>query len=171
MLQLNALHGEHYLELLNPLPRSARLVTKPQLIDIQDKGSGAVAILQSVTVDAVTNQSIAINEFTTFVKGAGARVVPVPQACARSTTCWFSHSSQQQQHTDCIHGIEHMACMRTQGRAGLYATPNKVHAIDDQPPPALPAEVVVTVTVMSLLPLLPVIISPAAASLPKCCSS
>jgi hypothetical protein len=71
LLQLNALHGEHYLELLNPLPRSARLVTKPQLIDIQDKGSGAVAILQSVTVDAVTNQSIAINEFTTFVKGAG----------------------------------------------------------------------------------------------------
>jgi hypothetical protein len=70
--QLNALHGEHYLELLAPMPRSGRLVTRPRLLDIADKGSGAVAILQSETVDADSNQTLAINEFTTFVKGAGA---------------------------------------------------------------------------------------------------
>jgi hypothetical protein len=62
------------------VPRSGRLVTRPRLIDVLDKGSGAVAILQSETVDADSNRTIAINEFTTFVKGAGGRR-SVPPAC------------------------------------------------------------------------------------------
>lgn len=44
MLQAKALHGEQYLEIRSPLPPAATVVTTAQLVDIQDKGKGAVAV-------------------------------------------------------------------------------------------------------------------------------
>lgn len=38
--QVKALHGEQFLQLLGPLPPKANLVTRPQLLDVQDKGKG-----------------------------------------------------------------------------------------------------------------------------------
>ncbi len=37
--QAAALHGEQYLELRAPLPPSGRLVSRPELVDIQGKGA------------------------------------------------------------------------------------------------------------------------------------
>lgn len=42
-MQAAALHGEHYLRLLAPLPaKGGQLVTRPQLVDVRDKGPGKV---------------------------------------------------------------------------------------------------------------------------------
>lgn len=42
--QAKALHGEQYLEIRAPLPPSAKVVTTAQVVDVQDKGKGAVAV-------------------------------------------------------------------------------------------------------------------------------
>lgn len=65
------LHGEQYIELLSELPASAKLVTTPYLIDIQDKGKGAAVVVRTVTTDTNTGRDLAINEFTSFILGAG----------------------------------------------------------------------------------------------------
>ncbi|GLI59853.1 hypothetical protein VaNZ11_001841, partial [Volvox africanus] len=72
-----ALHGEHFLELLGPPlpPGGGRLVTRPQLVDMQAKGNGLVVVLRTVTVDA-DGMPLAINEFTTFILGKGGIRTP-----------------------------------------------------------------------------------------------
>lgn len=42
------LHGEHYLELFRPLSTSGNLTIKPRLVDVLDKGSGALLIINSL---------------------------------------------------------------------------------------------------------------------------
>ncbi|GIL83395.1 hypothetical protein Vretimale_11231 [Volvox reticuliferus] len=73
-----ALHGEHYLELLGPPlpPGGGRLVTRPQLVDMQSKGNGLVVVLRTVTTDADSGHDLAINEFTTFILGKGGVRTP-----------------------------------------------------------------------------------------------
>ncbi|KAG7280965.1 hypothetical protein CRUP_022976, partial [Coryphaenoides rupestris] len=39
------LHGEHYLECTQPLPTSGTLVSKASILDVLDKGSGAVIVI------------------------------------------------------------------------------------------------------------------------------
>ena len=39
-----AVHGEQYMELLGPLPTSATLTCRGEVVDILDKGSGAVIL-------------------------------------------------------------------------------------------------------------------------------
>jgi 3-hydroxyacyl-CoA dehydrogenase/3a,7a,12a-trihydroxy-5b-cholest-24-enoyl-CoA hydratase len=39
------LHGEQYLELYKPLSTSGVLTPKPKLVDVLDKGSGAILIV------------------------------------------------------------------------------------------------------------------------------
>jgi hypothetical protein len=65
------LHGEQYLELHSPIPEAATLVTRGEVIDIQDKGKGAVVVLRATTVDSLKGHVIAVNEFTTFVLDSG----------------------------------------------------------------------------------------------------
>lgn len=67
LLQAKALHGEQYLELKAPLPASATVSTTAQVLDVQDKGKGAVIVLRTVTTDTQTGKELAVNEFTTFV--------------------------------------------------------------------------------------------------------
>jgi hypothetical protein len=42
-----------------------------QVLDVQDKGKGAVVVLRTTTVDKQTGKQLAVNEFTTFVLGSG----------------------------------------------------------------------------------------------------
>jgi hypothetical protein len=46
-VQAKALHGEQYLEIKAPLPPAATVVTSAQVVDIQDKGKGAVVVSDS----------------------------------------------------------------------------------------------------------------------------
>jgi 3-hydroxyacyl-CoA dehydrogenase/3a,7a,12a-trihydroxy-5b-cholest-24-enoyl-CoA hydratase len=64
------LHGEHYTEVLRPLPPKAKLTHKGRVKAIYDKGKGAVALHEIKTYDE-DGELLAINELTIFVKGAG----------------------------------------------------------------------------------------------------
>lgn len=44
LTQGKALHGEQYLEVKAPLPPAATVVTTAQVVDVQDKGKGAVVV-------------------------------------------------------------------------------------------------------------------------------
>lgn len=66
------LHGEHYLELPKPLDvsRMNNLTSRLELVDILDKTSGAVLVLNISTKDE-NNEDIFFNQLNVFVKGAG----------------------------------------------------------------------------------------------------
>lgn len=66
------LHGEQYLEVRKyPVPTSARLISKCNLIEVVDKGSAALARLGTTTTHAETNEIIFYNESTVFLRGSG----------------------------------------------------------------------------------------------------
>ncbi|KAI0232666.1 Peroxisomal multifunctional enzyme type 2 [Lamellibrachia satsuma] len=65
-----AVHGEQYLELFGPLPKSATLMLHGKIVDILDKGSGAV-ILADVDVFSESGERLAHCQMNTFVRGAG----------------------------------------------------------------------------------------------------
>ena len=64
-------HGEQYLELYKPLPSIGALKSKARVIDVLDKGSGAVIILASESFDAETNEKVAYNQAAIFMVGSG----------------------------------------------------------------------------------------------------
>ena len=66
------LHGEQYLEIRKfPIPTEARLISYPRLVEVVDKGSAAVVIYGTRTVDARTGEDVFYNEMTNFVRGSG----------------------------------------------------------------------------------------------------
>lgn len=42
----NVLHGEHYIELLGPVPADGKLISKPRVVEVLDKSSGAVVVIE-----------------------------------------------------------------------------------------------------------------------------
>lgn len=64
------LHGEQYLEIRKPIPTNATLTSQPRIIDILDKGKGAVVITGVETRDQ-SGEVVFYNEFTSFVRGSG----------------------------------------------------------------------------------------------------
>lgn len=94
MEKLNAdptrlLHGEQYLELFQPFPPSGTLTSKCQLVDVLDKGSGAVVIVEANTFNE-SNQLVMRTQWSIFLVGAGnfggqrntvrgVKVVPSPK--------------------------------------------------------------------------------------------
>lgn len=64
-------HGEHYLELIAPLPPAAQLKHKLQIKAIYDKGKHAVVVQGYSTRDANTDQLLCYNEISLIVHGAG----------------------------------------------------------------------------------------------------
>ncbi|XP_049627347.1 peroxisomal multifunctional enzyme type 2 [Suncus etruscus] len=63
------LHGEQYLELYKPLPRSGKLKCEAVVADILDKGSGLVILLD---VYAYSDKDlVCYNQFSLFLVGAG----------------------------------------------------------------------------------------------------
>ncbi|KAJ1674451.1 hypothetical protein EV182_003247, partial [Spiromyces aspiralis] len=65
------LHGEQYLELSRALPTSGSIKVVPSIIDIQDKGKGAVVVSQLKLVDAVDGNTIGLTQSTVFIRGIG----------------------------------------------------------------------------------------------------
>ncbi|XP_015524954.1 peroxisomal multifunctional enzyme type 2 isoform X1 [Neodiprion lecontei] len=65
------LHGEQYLEILKPIPSEASVETRFKIIDVLDKGSGAVIIMQGDTIDAATGEKLATAQLSAFAIGAG----------------------------------------------------------------------------------------------------
>ncbi|XP_008845234.1 peroxisomal multifunctional enzyme type 2 [Nannospalax galili] len=63
------LHGEQYLELYKPLPRSGELKCEAVVADILDKGSGIVIIMDVYSYSG--KELICYNQFSVFVVGSG----------------------------------------------------------------------------------------------------
>jgi 3-hydroxyacyl-CoA dehydrogenase/3a,7a,12a-trihydroxy-5b-cholest-24-enoyl-CoA hydratase len=64
------LHGEQYTELTRPLPPHAKLTHRARVKEIFDKGKNALVVTEIKTTDE-TGELLAVNELTTFVRGAG----------------------------------------------------------------------------------------------------
>ncbi|XP_043832060.1 LOW QUALITY PROTEIN: peroxisomal multifunctional enzyme type 2 [Dromiciops gliroides] len=63
------LHGEQYLELYKPLPRTGQLTNESILVDILDKGSGLVILLDVYSYSG--KELICFNQFSLFIVGSG----------------------------------------------------------------------------------------------------
>ncbi|XP_054160689.1 peroxisomal multifunctional enzyme type 2-like [Oppia nitens] len=63
-------HGEQYLQLLKPIPPFGSLKSVPKIIDVLDKGSGALFIIGVNTYDE-TDSLIFYNQLSLFMIGAG----------------------------------------------------------------------------------------------------
>jgi len=64
------LHGEQRIELEGPMPTSGKLTTTPTIQAIYDKGSGALVVIATETVDA-KGRLVCRNVFGTFARGEG----------------------------------------------------------------------------------------------------
>lgn len=65
------LHGEHEVELHAPLPPGTTISNTTRIVDVYDKGSGALIIAESVATDAVTGAKLATNRMGAFARGLG----------------------------------------------------------------------------------------------------
>lgn len=64
------LHGEQYLELRAPIPSSGVLITKPRIIEVLDKGVGALVIVDAETTDE-DGKPILYSQFALMMVGSG----------------------------------------------------------------------------------------------------
>lgn len=64
------LHGEMYVELLKPLPSSATLTTDMEVVDVMDKGSGAVLIYDTTSRDEA-GEIVFRTQWSVFLVGEG----------------------------------------------------------------------------------------------------
>lgn len=65
------LHGEQYLEIKkHPIPKKGKLVNKPKINAIYDKGKGALLLLDCTT-ETEDGEEIFFNTFTLFLRGEG----------------------------------------------------------------------------------------------------
>lgn len=64
------LHGEQYLEVFNEIPANCKTRSEAKLIEVLDKGSGAVVIVESTTYDNQGNK-LFYNQSQLFLVGSG----------------------------------------------------------------------------------------------------
>ena len=64
------LHGEQYLEVHKELPTSGTLRAEPSIVDIQDKGKGAVVITQ-IRLTNDSGDTVALTQSIIFIRGIG----------------------------------------------------------------------------------------------------
>jgi 3-hydroxyacyl-CoA dehydrogenase/3a,7a,12a-trihydroxy-5b-cholest-24-enoyl-CoA hydratase len=64
------LHGEHYLEVMKPLPTAARVTSHGSISQVYDKGKGAL-ILVDVTSKDEAGETLAFNQSSLFIRGIG----------------------------------------------------------------------------------------------------
>ncbi len=64
------LHGEQYLEIRKPIPVEGKLITKPRVSALYDKGKGALIELDADTIDE-NGDVVFFNKFGVFVRGEG----------------------------------------------------------------------------------------------------
>jgi 3-hydroxyacyl-CoA dehydrogenase/3a,7a,12a-trihydroxy-5b-cholest-24-enoyl-CoA hydratase len=67
---MEVLHGEHYLELFRPLPAEATIISRAEISQVYDKGSGALIIVDITSTDQ-SGELIAFNQASLFVRGKG----------------------------------------------------------------------------------------------------
>ncbi|GMR37622.1 hypothetical protein PMAYCL1PPCAC_07817 [Pristionchus mayeri] len=65
------LHGEQYIELYAPLPAEGSLRSETRIVDLLDKGSGALIMAEVTTYDKHTGKKLAMQQFGTFQVGSG----------------------------------------------------------------------------------------------------
>lgn len=65
------LHGEQYIEVYKQLPTQATVETRFKLLDVLDKGKGAVFIINHETFDTKTEEKLSVGQITIFIVGAG----------------------------------------------------------------------------------------------------
>jgi 3-hydroxyacyl-CoA dehydrogenase/3a,7a,12a-trihydroxy-5b-cholest-24-enoyl-CoA hydratase len=63
-------HGEQSLELRAPIPTSGRVICKPRISAIYDKGSGALLVIDVPCYDE-QGRTIAVNQSSMFIRGIG----------------------------------------------------------------------------------------------------
>eukprot|EP00795_Rhopilema_esculentum_P015230 gene15230-6434_t len=64
------LHGEQYIEVLSPLPASGTMTTNGKIVDLLDKGKGALMIVDAETKDE-NGKIICRNQFSVYFNRAG----------------------------------------------------------------------------------------------------
>lgn len=64
------LHGEQYLEVFEQLPTEGEITTTASVLDVMDKRSGAVAVVDCLTYDQ-SGKLLLKNQISTFIVGAG----------------------------------------------------------------------------------------------------
>src|SRR6202020_3071424 len=64
-------HAEQYFELHRPLPVAGTVRTTATVTGIYDKGSGALAVIENVAVDAATGEPLVTSRSSTFIRGEG----------------------------------------------------------------------------------------------------
>ena len=62
------LHGEHYLEIKRPLPPKSALHHHAQIVDVFDKGKGALLIIE-VRTAGYDGRDLALNRLSIFIRG------------------------------------------------------------------------------------------------------
>ncbi|KAF8363356.1 hypothetical protein PRIPAC_90279 [Pristionchus pacificus] len=65
------LHGEQYIEMFAPLPAEGTLRSEKRVVDVVDKGSGAVIMTEVTTYDATSGKKIGMQQICAFQVGAG----------------------------------------------------------------------------------------------------
>lgn len=63
------LHGEHYVEIIKPLPVEGVVRSEKRILQVLPKGKGSVVVMQLKTVDS-KGDLLTINEGTIFLRGA-----------------------------------------------------------------------------------------------------
>lgn len=64
------LHGEQFLEIYKTIPTSGKITTYPKIIDILDKGKGALAVVGAESKNE-QGEVLFYNEFSSFIRGSG----------------------------------------------------------------------------------------------------
>ncbi|CAI4225780.1 unnamed protein product [Auanema sp. JU1783] len=65
------LHGEQYIEIFESLPASGKLRSETRVVDLLDKGSGALILSEVITYDDATNKKLSRQLVSTFQVGGG----------------------------------------------------------------------------------------------------
>ncbi|KAH7722956.1 CBN-MAOC-1 protein [Aphelenchoides avenae] len=65
------LHGEQYIEFFEPLPLEGQFRSETRVVDVLDKGSGALFLVNVDTYDNRNNKKVCTQQFGTFQVGSG----------------------------------------------------------------------------------------------------
>lgn len=85
---MKMLHGEQYLEIYKELPTEATIETRMQIVDVLDKGSGAVFVVENETFDTSNGDKLCTTQMILFAVGAGgfqgkrssSKIIPTVEA-------------------------------------------------------------------------------------------
>ncbi|KAJ1929404.1 hypothetical protein IWQ60_001207 [Tieghemiomyces parasiticus] len=65
------LHGEQFLAVHKPMPTEGKLTVRSRVVDVVDKKSGALVIVQLSQSDATSGDLLSTAEFSFFIRGSG----------------------------------------------------------------------------------------------------